>query len=109
MTGTQPREWQSFAEERTDGSGFLTIEPWIQAVHMSGVPKEQIVTVKLIEDPAGDFRGWLAAGENHVVMVQHKRIFPIQFAYGVEAAVEKGDGVPVKLRVEKIANVYPSE
>jgi hypothetical protein len=95
-----PREWTAFSENRADGK-FITIEKWEEAMLFSGVPKSRIVTVRLIEDPAGDYMGWLDTNDKgEICMVQHKRVFPIQFAYGVEAAVENGDGVPVSLRIE---------
>lgn len=94
-----PREWSAFSEERN--GTFVTIEKWVEAMLFSGVPQERIVKVRLIEDPAGDFAGWLDANENgEICMVQHKRVFPIQFPYGVQAAEENGDGKAVSLRIE---------
>lgn len=96
-----PREWTAFSEDRN--GTFVTIEFWEEAMLFSGVPKSRIVNVRLIEDGAGDYMGWLGSDDDgKLSMVQHKRVFPIQFAYGVDAAVEKGDGFPVPLRVEVI-------
>lgn len=98
-----PREWTAFSEIRTDGK-FITVEKWEEAMLFSGVPKSKIVTVRLIEDADGEYMGWLDADDNgEISMVRHQRVFPIQFPYGVSAAVEIGDGVPVTLRIEAIS------
>lgn len=105
---TQAREWDVFAEETGDPKlPFNSITNWQEALAMSGVPASKMVTARLIEDAEGDLRGWIDTGETEIVMVQHKKIFPIQFAYGVEAEVEHGKGEVVSLRIEKIANLYP--
>lgn len=97
---TESREWFAFSERRTDGK-FTTIEKWQEAMLFSGVPQSRIVKVRLVEDAEGEYLGWLDNDDNgEISMIQHNRVFAIQFPYGVAAAVERGEGVPVPLRVE---------
>lgn len=104
---TEPRQWDAFAEETGDPkSPFLTICDWEQVLDMSGVPESKRVSIKLIEDQGGDLLGWIYAGTENVVMVQHKRVFSIQFAYGVDAEIERGNGQAVALRAEKVRNLH---
>jgi hypothetical protein len=104
---TEQREWKAFAEETNDPKlPFNTITDWEEVLAMSGVRPENRVSVRLVEDPEGELRGWIDKGADHPVMIQHKKIFPVQFAYGVDAEVERGNGEVVALRVEKIANLH---
>lgn len=102
MTIETPRTWEMLAHDAEDITRITDITQWVQALRMSGVPENEIIRIRLIEDPEGDFRGWLATGEDMLSMVQHKRIFNIQFPYSSEAAVEQGEGVIVPVRVERI-------
>ena len=90
-----PRSWQMFALFRDNGEPHSVYE-YEQAVRMCG---GEPVPVTVIEDPAGDQLGWLDAGATVPVMIQHKRIFDIQFAYGSQAEIERGRGATIALRV----------
>lgn len=59
------------------------------------------VPVRLTEDPAADYLGWIETGEDIPVMIHHKKIFDICFPYGSAAEVEKGRGRVVPLRIEE--------
>jgi len=104
---TQAREWDVFAEETGDPAlPFNTITDWEEVLAMSGVPQAKRISARLIEDPEGDLRGWVPTGKTMVEMVQHHRVFPIQFTYGVEAELERGNGEVVPLRIEKVSNLH---
>lgn len=65
--------------------------------HVAGVP------VRLVEDPGGDYRGWLPRADRlprPPVMVQHRRVFEVQFPDGSAAEAAAGRGEVVRLRVE---------
>jgi hypothetical protein len=72
---------------------------------MSGVPDDEIVLVELIEDPDGQYAGWLTTGEGEIDLVQHRLIFDMQFPYGAEAEVKAGSGQVVHLRAEQLAEL----
>lgn len=93
----EPRTWKMFALFRDNGEPF-NVYPHEGAVRMCG---GEPVPVTVIEDPAGDQLGWLDTDATVPVMIQHKRIFDIQFAYGSRAEVEVGHGSIVPLRVER--------
>lgn len=100
---TDVRTWKSFGEcQEHEGAPFFSqISPWREAVRFSGVKDSDIKTLNLIEDPDGKYCGWLSPeDEGKISMVQHERVFPIQFPYGITAAIENGDGFAVKLRIE---------
>lgn len=63
--------------------------------------------VMVIEDPAGDYLGWLDARDGVVIvgdtppnMIQRKEIFSIQFPYGYKAEQDAGSGRAIPLRIE---------
>lgn len=66
------------------------------ACHDADEPAE---IVELVADPEGDFLGWLDVEEGNSVpvLVQHRKVFPIQFTYGVQAEVDAGRGIAVGL------------
>lgn len=94
----ESRTWQMFALFRDNGEPYAVYE-YEQAVRMCG---GEPVPITVIEDPAGDQLGWLDTDATVPVMIQHKRSFDIQFAYGSRAEVEAGRGSIVPLRVERI-------
>ena len=58
--------------------------------------------IELIVDPEGEYLGWLDSDARHdgrVYMVQHKKVFDIQFPYGYKIAEENGEGIAVPLCV----------
>ena len=65
-----------------------------------------VVQVRLTEDPAGQYWGWLhfdLPGRDAPTMVQpHKGMFKMQFPYGPQAEEEAGKGRTVRLTVSEI-------
>jgi hypothetical protein len=65
--------------------------------------------VLVTEDPSGGYLGWLptetefrrVTGEP--IMIQHRKIFNIQFPDGYKAEEEVGHGHAIPLRIEKRA------
>lgn len=58
---------------------------------------DEPVLVELVADPEGQLMGWLDADGGGPVMVQHPRVFNIQFAYGYRIEEEHGKGLAVLL------------
>lgn len=58
------------------------------------------VAVTVTEDPEADYLGWIGTEDTAPNMIQHKRIFEIQFPYGSKAEVERGRGRVVPVRIE---------
>ena len=93
------RSWDMWALARAKGDSpaFYGIGSHRRYAEMhGGAPVPVIVT----EDPDGDMLGWIEAGNDTPVMIQHRRIFEIQFPGGSKAKVERNHGVVVPLRVE---------
>ncbi len=90
--------WQMFAQrsKREGQERWLTVGS-AQYVRMHGYLSPTSVTVT--EDPEGTYLGWLKQGESEPVMIQHKRIFEIQFPYGSKVEVERGKGLVVPLSI----------
>lgn len=100
----EPRRWDLLAglREGPDGPEFCDFHPEEWFVRAYG--HRDVHEVTLVEDPDGDLRGWVDADQERdpgVVMVQHHRVFEVQFTYGSAAEVEAGKGEVVPLRVEK--------
>lgn len=77
-----------------------------QYVRMHGCANP--VPVEVIEDATGSHLGWIDAedelkGDDTPVMIQHHRIFNVQFPYGYEAEEKRGHGRAVRVRVEVLA------
>lgn len=64
--------------------------------------KYPISAVCLIEDPMGDYMGWLdyKHPKNGLVMVERVKIFDISFPYGHKVEEEAGKGEAVRVRAE---------
>lgn len=76
-----------------------------QYVRMHGCAEP--VLVEVIEDPEGTHLGWIdrddeVEGDDTPVMIQHHRIYDIQFPYGSKAAEEYGKGRTVRLTIKEI-------
>lgn len=109
----QPRTWKKFAglRQRHDGTHeYADFVNNARLVAMSGYPEAHPVT--LVEDPGGDLRGYIDLDETgqpqihphtgivEVHLVQHHRLFAMQFTYGLDAELERGRGQVVHLRAE---------
>ncbi len=89
------RTWALFGHVHNDRIVDVETDRRVAALY-GGVT----VTVTAVEDYDGDYRGWIDTGTDVPVMVEHKDLFPMQFPYGVGAAVMNGEGVVVRLRLE---------
>jgi hypothetical protein len=94
------RSWQthaqSFPGEVANWAHFGT--PFYILLYGS---HKEIVPVRVIEDPEGDYMGWVRTGSDQIDMVLRSKIFDIQFPYGHQAEMEAGKGEAVRLRVER--------
>lgn len=99
------RRWDVYAGQRDGVHGLVyadfSTDP--RGVRMHGHADVHAVT--LVEDADGDLLGWvsyadLAAGRDQVVMVQHHRVFEVQFPGGSHRDVNTGRGEVVRLRAE---------
>jgi hypothetical protein len=99
----EPRTWTTHSADYngiSTGDRFRHFgEARIVRMYGSAAP---IVEVNLVEDPEGEYKGWIPAGETKMRMVLHKQLFPMQFPYGVTAEVDAGKGEAVNLRVELV-------
>lgn len=78
----ESREWFHFGDRQ-----------WVEMCFGGDVQ-----AVRLVEDPAGLYWGWLETGAAGLAMVQpHLGMFRMQFAYGVRAEIEAGRGRAVRL------------
>lgn len=64
------------------------------------------VPVEVIEDPEGTHLGWIdaddeRAGDDTPEMIQHHKIFGIQFPYGYEEEEKAGRGRAIRLTVRE--------
>ena len=97
MTDT-PRVWEMYGHAASNGVWVAVGEQrWVQ-LHGYGPPP---VPVTVTEDPEGDYMGWIAANDKaeEPVMIQHHRIFNIQFPYGYKPEEEHGRGKAVRLTI----------
>ena len=109
MTDSQPRSWEIFTRPAKNsvngGVWYQDFGPEVMYKSIYG-PNHPAVRVRLVEDPAGDYAGWISheegQDENGIGMVQRREIFSIQFAYGVKAEMDAGHGSAVRLRVEEL-------
>lgn len=98
------KRWEMFgypAPDREDTWYALGDNQYVR-MHGCAVP----VPVELIEDPEGTHLGWIDAedeleGDDTPVMIQHHRIFNIQFPYGYEEEEKRGRGRSVRLTIRK--------
>jgi hypothetical protein len=97
---TTPRTWDTYAGSiptDTDEREFHDFgEPW----YVEAYGHLHVHPVRLIEDPDGELRGWLAVGDTEPTMIYDRRVFPVCFPYGVDAEVKAGHGEVVRLRAE---------
>lgn len=99
-TADAPRSWDMHAGRHTLHSGedeFIDFgDPWYVQAHGHDI----VHPVRLVEDPDGDYTGWIDTGQTAPVMIYRREIFPVCFPHGVASAVDKGHGAPVSLRPE---------
>jgi hypothetical protein len=97
MTNTA-RVWQMHGHAADNGVWVAVGEEWWVRIHGYGPPP---VPVTVAEDPEGDYMGWIATGEDppEPGLIQHHRIFNIQFPDGYQAEVTHGRGEAVRLSI----------
>lgn len=94
--------WEMFGYPKGDGEWIMVGDPRTLRMHGCAEP----VPVEVIEDPEGNYLGWLDAREGHPrntgipEMIMHKKIFNIQFAYGYQPEEQAGRGRAIPLRIE---------
>jgi hypothetical protein len=96
--------WEMFGYPKGDGE-WIKVDDY-RTVKMHGCAEP--VPVLVIEDPDGNYLGWLDETDsprNNGVpeMITVKQLFNINFAYGYEAEEEAGRGKAVQLRIEERA------
>lgn len=98
------KSYNLFAEKREDGS-FNNVYPREGQVKMCGVPEELIVSVVVTEDVDGIYHGWVDKDGLATCMVWPSLMqLKVCFPYGMEAAIEAGQGVYVKLKIEELSD-----
>lgn len=100
MTESNAAQWELFAAR--SAMGFSSIRRTKRIVRFYGYSDEQILSVRAIEDPEGDYRGWIPTGEDFPDMIARKHIFPAQFTYGPVQSEADGKGRIICLRIEEI-------
>jgi hypothetical protein len=64
-----------------------------------------IEAVRLTEDPDGKYHGWIRTEEDIPRMIWPSAgQLAMCFAYGMQVEIEKGRGVPIRLRCESLPN-----
>ena len=90
---------------KSDGDKFWSICESEFSWYLHGY-KEEPTNIELVADPDGEYIGWLDAEGKHegrVYMVQHEKVFNIQFAYGYKAEEAAGKGLAVRLSARRIS------
>lgn len=92
------RTWAMHGHRNDHQPGtYLHVETHRDIVAMYG--DDEIVALTVTEDPDGTYLGWLPTGDTDLVMVQWHTIFSMQFAYGPQAEVERGNGEVVRVSI----------
>lgn len=92
--------WVMYAQHQdrvVDGREFFYFgdREWVEMCYGGDVQ-----AVELVEDPEGQYWGWLPVDDDEPTMVQpHYGMFSMQFAYGPDAEVDRGNGQIVRLSV----------
>lgn len=96
--------WRMHGIPRGDGEWIMVGDPRTLRIHGCANPPE----VEVIEDPEGDYLGWLDERPGHPrntgepEMILHKKLFNIQFAYGYQAEEEAGRGRAIPLTIREM-------
>lgn len=93
------RTWDGFAQEGEHR--YLTVDTRRRMMKFRGVKDEDILNVKLIEDPTGEYFGWIDTGKENPEMIRTETIFQVQFPGGYQELVDRGRGQVVRLRIER--------
>lgn len=104
------RTWEMFAAlvERRDGTKeFTFFYEHPSLVRMCGYKDDEVHAVLLVEDATSDFWGWIDANDpERIVMIEHHKVFPVQFPYGIQAEIDRdyGEVVPVRAEAREVAD-----
>jgi hypothetical protein len=107
-TQAEPRTWETLTYRCTRPNGEIyylenSDELWRIKLYKFSEP---IVRVRLTEDAAGEYTGWLETGkEDEIVMLAQRHLFKMQFVYGVEESEKKGHGKAVHLRITELEEI----
>lgn len=102
---SEPRQWDMWAHHYPGSPTpfqHINRHPRVTALYSD----EEIVEVRLIEDPEGAYMGWVETGEEGIDLVEHYRIFEIQFPYGHKAEEEAGKGRAVRVRAARKSTAW---
>jgi hypothetical protein len=91
------RQWQMHGGRNFRGTWFAVGDERYVQLHGT-----QPIPVLVTMDDEGDYLGWIEAGKSEPDLIQHRKIFNIQFPYGYQAEVEAGRGEVVGLRIEEV-------
>lgn len=81
-----------------DEHGFKHIFPSIGQVNMCG--DAQVVPLTVSECKTGEYHGWIHKDKTVPSMIyKHEKALEICFVYGIQAAIDAGEGRRVKLKV----------
>ena len=97
------RHWDMFAQDYGNNRWMHFGSKRYADMHGGNEPT---VAVRLTEDPDGEYYGWLKTGEDTPSMIWPSRVqLMMCFTYGMQVAIDKGQGVPIRLRCESLPNV----
>jgi hypothetical protein len=94
-------EYSSFMWATYSSRGVLSnIYKHKEATEMCGKPAIRVRVTSVEEDET--HYGWLKEGHDEVTLIQPSLVqLKICFAYGLQAAIDSEQGLPVKLKVEE--------
>lgn len=106
VSAVSERAWNLFGHQADNGTWVAVGSEFFVKNHgyeTSPVP------VTVTENPDGDYLGWLDAASTTPALIQHHRIFNIQFPYGYKAEEDRGAGVAVRLSIAGAAGSVTPE
>jgi len=91
--------------------GWRDIYSSAGAVQMcDGKEPQPIYQIKVTVDPKGEYFGWHDFSNDSLSMIWQSRVqLEMCFTYGIEAAIKRGKGKDVLLKIEEIDIVKPAE
>jgi hypothetical protein len=95
----EPRTWSAFTQvvESRGRTRYRPIGP--EHFVIGHGFREPVTPVTLVEDPHGEYMGWIHTGNSDLSMVEVRQLFRMQFPHGHESEVERGSGEAVPLRL----------
>lgn len=95
----EQRTWEAYGEEGKER--YITLDTNKRMMGFRGCKEENLKEIILIEDPAGEYMGWIDKERDYPTLLRHKTFFPIQFPGGHEEKEAKGLGEAVTFRIEE--------